>query len=79
MNSLLLSSSSSSPHEPYYLAPRTAARVVRDVQELLRNPEAGVRLIVDEATGLPANLRELTVRSLFSFCLFACVRACCKQ
>jgi hypothetical protein len=45
-----------------YFAPRTAARVVRDVQELLKHPEEGVRLMVDEATGLPANLRELTVR-----------------
>lgn len=48
--------------ESSFLGPRTAARVVRDVQELLKTPEAGVRLVVDEATGLPANLRELTVR-----------------
>ena len=47
--------------ETSYLAPRTAARVAREVQDLLKTPETGVLLQVDEATGLPANLQELTV------------------
>ena len=45
-----------------YMAPRTAARIAREVQELLKSPETGVRLIVDEATGMPASLQEITVR-----------------
>ena len=49
-----------------YIAPRTAARIAREVQELLKSPETGVRLIVDEATGMPASLQEITVRGLQS-------------
>lgn len=49
-----------------YIAPRTAARLAREVQELLKLPEEGVKLIVDEATGLPPNLQELTVRSILA-------------
>jgi hypothetical protein len=46
------------------LAPRTTARLARDVRDLLVAPENGVRLVVDPATGLPSNLRELTVRTV---------------
>jgi hypothetical protein len=46
------------------MAPRTAARLAREVRDLLVSPESGVCLVVDEATGLPANLKELTVRLL---------------
>lgn len=61
-----------------YMAPRTAARIAREVQELLKSPETGVRLIVDEATGMPASLQEITVRVfrplLFVLPWFVCTR-----
>jgi hypothetical protein len=44
------------------LTPQTATRLAREVRDLLMKPESGVRLIVDEATGLPNSLQELTVR-----------------
>ena len=54
-----LSSSSSSNVR---LAPQTTARIAREVRELIVTPESGVYLVVDEATGLPHSLQELTVR-----------------
>lgn len=50
-------------HDSCSLAPRTAARLAREVRDLLVSPENGVRLVVDEATGLPSNLQELAVRA----------------
>jgi hypothetical protein len=44
------------------LAPQTTARIAREVRDLIVSPESGVHLIVDEATGLPHSLQELTVR-----------------
>jgi hypothetical protein len=44
------------------LAPQTTARIAREVRELIVSPESGVYLVVDEATGLPHSLHELTVR-----------------
>lgn len=51
------------------IAPRTAARLAREVRNLLTSPEDGVRLVVDEATGLPSSLKELTVRCFTVFSL----------
>jgi hypothetical protein len=45
------------------LPPRTLARLAREVRDLQQNPPEGVRLLVDEETGLPANLSELVVRT----------------
>jgi hypothetical protein len=44
-----------------------AARLAREVRDLLVSPENGVRLVVDEATGLPSTLQELTVRAVPPF------------
>jgi len=35
------------------------ARVAREVRDLIQNPPEGVRLVVDDDTGLPANLGEV--------------------
>ena len=43
------------------LPPRTLARVAREVRDLIQNPPEGVRLVVDDDTGLPANLGEVVV------------------
>jgi hypothetical protein len=61
-----LSSSSHSNHgSTVRLGPQTTARIAREVRELIVSPESGVYLVVDEATGLPHNLQELTVRCFF--------------
>ena len=46
------------------LPPRTIARLAREVRNLQKNPPEGVRLVVDEESGLPANLGELMVSPL---------------
>ena len=46
------------------LPPRTLARVAREVRDLIKNPPEGIRLVVDEETGLPANLGEIVVSEL---------------
>jgi hypothetical protein len=43
------------------LPPRTLARLAREVRNLQKNPPEGVRLVVDEESGLPTNLGELLV------------------
>jgi hypothetical protein len=48
------------------LPPRTLARVAREVRDLIKNPPEGIRLVVDEETGLPANLGEVVVSLRFS-------------
>jgi hypothetical protein len=48
------------------MAPQTASRIAREVRDLVVAPETGVCLIVDEATGLPPSLQELTVRVSFA-------------
>lgn len=58
------------------LAPQTTARIAREVRELIVSPESGVYLVVDEATGLPHSLHELTVRVFpWCSCLAGCSRA----
>ena len=44
------------------LPPRTLARVARDVRDLVKSPPEGVRLVVDEETGMPGSLAEIVVR-----------------
>lgn len=46
------------------LPPRTIARLVREVRDLITSEQQveGTRLIVDIETGLPSNLGELMVR-----------------
>lgn len=43
------------------LPPRTLARLAREVRNLQKNPPEGIRLVVDEESGLPTNLAELQV------------------
>ena len=43
------------------LPPRTLARLAREVRDLHKTPPEGVRLILDDDTGLPSNLGELLV------------------
>ncbi|EJK60816.1 hypothetical protein THAOC_18773 [Thalassiosira oceanica] len=43
------------------LPPRTLARVARDVRDLVRSPPEGVRLVLDEETGMPGSLSEILV------------------
>lgn len=51
------SSSSSSENLP----PRTLARLAREVRDLHQQPPEGIRMVVDNDTGLPANLGEIMV------------------
>jgi hypothetical protein len=46
------------------LPPRTLARVAREVRDLIQSPPEGIRLVVDEDTGLPSNLGEVVVSYL---------------
>jgi hypothetical protein len=48
------------------LPPRTLARLAREVRDLYTNPPEGLRLVVDNDSGLPGNLGELTVCSMDS-------------
>mmetsp|Transcript_15962 Transcript_15962/g.24668 ORF Transcript_15962/g.24668 Transcript_15962/m.24668 type:complete len:353 (-) Transcript_15962:1073-2131(-) len=41
------------------LPPRTLARVARDVRDLVKSPPEGVRLVVDEESGMPGSLAEI--------------------
>jgi len=41
------------------LPPRTLARVARDVRDLVKGPPEGVRLVLDEDTGMPGSLSEI--------------------
>lgn len=43
------------------LPPRTLSRVAREVRDLIKSPPEGIRLVVDEETGMPTNLGELVV------------------
>ena len=43
------------------LPPRTLARVARDVRDLVKSPPEGVRLVLDEETGMPDSLSEILV------------------
>jgi hypothetical protein len=43
------------------LPPRTLARVARDVRDLVKSPPEGVRLVLDEETGMPNSLSEILV------------------
>ena len=48
------------------LPPRTLARVARDVRDLVKSPPEGVRLVVDEETGMPGSLAEIVVRYIIA-------------
>jgi hypothetical protein len=52
------------------LPPRTLARVARDVRDLVKSPPEGVRLVVDEETGMPGSLAEIVVRYFYCFSIF---------
>lgn len=52
-------SSSTSGSSSENLPPRTLARVARDVRDLIKKPPEGVRLVVDEETGMPGSLSEV--------------------
>eukprot|EP00977_Amphora_coffeiformis_P024172 scaffold15108_cov180-Amphora_coffeaeformis.AAC.48 len=52
-------SSSSNLGSSENLPPRTLARLAREVRDLHKNPPEGVRLVLDDDTGLPSNLGEL--------------------
>lgn len=54
-------SSSSNLSSSENLPPRTLARLAREVRDLHKNPPEGVRLVIDDETGLPSNLGELMV------------------
>lgn len=41
------------------LPPRTLARVARDVRDLVKSPPEGVRLVVEEESGMPGSLAEI--------------------
>lgn len=41
------------------LPPRTLARVARDVRDLVKSAPEGVRLVLDEETGMPGSLSEI--------------------
>lgn len=43
------------------LPPRTLSRVAKEVRDLIKNPPEGIRLVVDNETGLPVNLGEIVV------------------
>lgn len=43
------------------LPPRTLSRVAREVRDLIKSPPEGIRLVVDDETGLPSNLGEIVV------------------
>jgi len=49
------------------LPPRTLARVARDVRDLVKSPPEGVRLVVDEESGMPGSLAEIVVRCYIVF------------
>jgi hypothetical protein len=58
------------------LPPKTIARLVREVRDLVQIKSGegveGVRLIVDLDSGLPTNLGELAVCNYFSLCAIIC-------
>jgi hypothetical protein len=65
-------STSSSSSSLENLPPRTLSRVTREVRELIKNPPEGIRLVVDNETGLPSSLGEIVV-SRNSICtILAC-------
>lgn len=44
------------------LPPRTLARLAREVRNLQKSPPEGLKMVVDDDSGLPSNLGELMVR-----------------
>lgn len=44
------------------LPPRSISRVAREVRDLIKNSPEGVKLVVDNETGMPSNLGEVVVR-----------------
>lgn len=56
------------------LAPKTLARVGKEVRDLMKNPPEGCKLIVDPDTGMPYSLNEIMVRFfalLLPICCFS--------
>jgi len=41
------------------LPPRSISRVAREVRDLIKNSPEGVKLVVDNETGMPSNLGEV--------------------
>jgi hypothetical protein len=60
-------STSSSSSSIENLPPRTLSRVTKEVRELIKNPPEGVRLVVDNETGLPSSLGEIVVRRTWCY------------
>jgi hypothetical protein len=56
------SSSSNTNGSSENLPPRTLTRLAREVRDLHKNPPEGLRLVVDDESGVPTNLSELMVR-----------------
>ena len=63
-------SSSSNLSSSENLPPRTLARLAREVRDLHKNPPEGVRLVIDDETGLPSNLGELMVGKYRCFFIY---------
>jgi len=59
--------SSSSGSSSENLPPRTLSRVAREIRDLHKNPPEGVRLVMEEASGMPSSLGEIVVRELYWF------------
>lgn len=64
------SSSSTGCGSTENLPPRTLARLARQVRDAFKSPPEGVRLVVDNESGLPTNLGELMVSLSFNSLLF---------
>jgi len=54
-----MASSSSSYESSENLPPRTLARVSREVRDLMKSPPEGVKLLIDQESGMPSSLAEL--------------------
>lgn len=44
--------------------------MARDVRDLVKNPPEGIRLVLDDETGMPGSLSEIMVRRNFIFVYF---------
>jgi hypothetical protein len=69
-------SASSSSSSIENLPPRTLSRVTKEVRELIKTPPEGVRLVVDNETGLPSSLGEIVVSTTSIYSVFSCHSLC---
>ena len=44
--------------------------MARDVRDLVKKPPEGIRLVLDDETGMPGSLSEIMVRFIFVCVLF---------